>query len=767
MEYALIDKKFISISKLLELGFALKRDKIIYALQTLFQLFSSQKTRDYLTEQIKDRWNKISSDEEDIFLESFHSFNYSKSLKILKKKIESLPKVEFKISKEYFEKPENHQSIDSKNISILSNFKYSPYFEEAIELMIMAFNQDQRLFMDIYFAMKNWVYDRRSFDYDCEKELELVNNLFNLVEPRNYNLNFLLLEILDEMLACSGSITEQGEKPYSISIGHFTLVLTDGVKKLRKRVWEALSYFYEDETYKSKVESILTTYHWNGMEENISEILEFDYSCIAKEFLSKWNQPTLEQALIMKKLEEFSKNLEISIDNSFGEYIKNDEYKYYEAISPREYQERLHEWRSKKSKQIVSAVISYNFEDYKQLVNVAHKLEKKKLFIDFYLSENLAIALRTAPDELFSKVMEYYFMSGAPLANQSIVYDMLQRIGFDETVYLVNKYNFQAQNMFLRMIWEYLPIEMTSRERAQMLLNFIESQKAQDNPSIPRINVILKFKKFDENILSKVCDYLIELSKVNPSIAHDFLIEYHDNVEALLDIFQINQEQLEQLYLVSGGIDFDYDGELLTAIVKRNSEFWDEYTKHLSTKDLFNDKNNVIFTKIWLLEDYKGLIDVAFENIVNQSKKYVGSERYEMIFPHKSASNEKVNIRIEEWIINYIAENYENSSWMHRIFFHYICLQQESLRLIYLKQYLKYNKKFEDFKNLSFIPTSFSWSGSQVPLLERDITFLDTLLETDFLRGITFIDHRDYLESYKNELVKRKKDILIREFQEE
>ncbi len=39
--------------------------------------------------------------------------------------------------------------------------------------------------------------------------------------------------------------------------------------------------------------------------------------------------------------------------------------------------------------------------------------------------------------------------------------------------------------------------------------------------------------------------------------------------------------------------------------------------------------------------NYKELIDVAFENIVNQSKKYFESKRYEMIFPNKSASNKK------------------------------------------------------------------------------------------------------------------------------
>lgn len=767
LEYALIEKKFISISRLLELGLTIKRDKIIYALNTLYQLFPSSETRDYLSEQINDSWNKISLDEEDIFLESFHSFNYSKSLKILKDKIESMPDVDFAISKEYFDKQKIHQNITSKEILILSNFKYTPYFQEAIELMIMAFNQNQSLFMDVYFAMKNWIYDKHSFDYDCKKELEFINALFTLREQENYNFDFLILELLDEMLVCSGSITEQGDKPYLISIGQFTISLTEGVKNLRKRLWKILSTIYEKEKTRNRVESILIKYHWNGITERSAKILEFDYSCISKEFLNNWKQPTLEQALIMKKLEEFANTLEVDIDDSFKSYIKNKEYKYYEVISSREYRENFREWKNQQEQQIISKVSLYTFDDYKELIDIASKIEKNKLFSDFDLSENLVIALRSSSDDLLSKVLEYYFGTGAPLANQGIVYDMIRRIGFNKTISMINKYNFQAKNIFLRMTWEYLPPEMVSEDKTQMLLDFIGSQVEQNNPSIPSIGVVLKFKQFDENILNKVCNELIELSKVNSNIVHDFLIEYYDNVDELLKIFQKNLEQLEQLYLNSGGINFDYDGELLISIVRKDPGFWDLYTQYLVTKDLFNHENKGVFSKIWLFENYKELIDVAFENIINHTKKYFGSERYEIIFPNKSVSNEAVNTRVQEWLYEYIEKNYNESKLMHKIFFHYISLQSEDLRLGYLEQFLKYNKKFEDFKNLSILPTSFSWSGSEIPLLDRDITFLDILIKSDFLRGIKFIDHREYLDSYKAALMKRKKEVRVKEFREE
>ena len=767
LQYALIEKKFISVCRLLELGFVKKRDKIIYALNTLYQLFTANETIEYLNEQVNDRWDKISLDEEDIFLESFHSMNYIKSLKILKKKIESMPSVDFTISKEYFDKQKNYQQINSKELSILSNFKYSPYSKDAIELMIMALNRDQSLFMDVYFALKKWIYDRSSFKYDCEKELELINNLFNLRETENYNLDFLILKLLDRALICSDSFTEPGDKPYSVSIGQFTIVLTEGVKKLRNQLWEFLSFFYEHKNYKNEVEAILIKYRWSGAMENVTEILEFDYSCISKKFLANWKQPTFEQALVLKKLEEFAIALEANIEVSFKTYVKNEEYKYYEVISSKEFKEKYSEWKNQQEEKIVSKVISYTFDDYKKLINVAVKIENNNLFKNYWLNENLAIALKNATDGLFTDVIEYYFASGVPLANQNIVNYMLMRIGFDKTISIINKYYFPEKNRFFKMTWEFMSHEMISEDKTQILLDFIESQIGQNNASIPGINVILKFEQFDKNILSKVCDSLIELSKLNSHIASDFLIEYYDNVDELLKIFQYNLEQLEELYLVSLGINFDDNNELVIAIVKKDPKFWNLYTQSLATKDLLNYENKGVFSKIWFLKNYKELISIAFENIIKHPQNYFGSERYEMLFPHKLVSDEILNIRVQEWVCEYIEKNYNDYQLMHKIFFYYISINNEDVRLRYLEQFLKYNNKYEDFKRLSIIPTTSSWSGSQIPLLDRDIVFLDTLMKSESLKGINFIDHREYLESYKASLKKRKKDILVREFQEE
>lgn len=70
-----------------------------------------------------------------------------------------------------------------------------------------------------------------------------------------------------------------------------------------------------------------------------------------------------------------------------------------------------------------------------------------------------------------------------------------------------------------------------------------------------------------------------------------------------MGIFQTNLKQLGQIYLISGGINFYYDGDPLVATIKRNSEFWDKYSKHLSTKDIFNDKNlySVLKNKVYVI----------------------------------------------------------------------------------------------------------------------------------------------------------------------
>ena len=93
--------------------------------------------------------------------------------------------------------------------------------------------------------------------------------------------------------------------------------------------------------------------------------------------------------------------------------------------------------------------------------------------------------------------------------------------------------------------------------------------------------------------------------------------------------------------------------------------------------------------------------------------------------------------------------------------------QNDNARAEYIIEFLKKNKSFVDFKEINLFPTTESWSGSEVPRIDHKIIFLQNILKNETLKGLDFIRHRDYLNQLLGFKTKQKKDIQIREYQDD
>ena len=65
-------------------------------------------------------------------------------------------------------------------------------------------------------------------------------------------------------------------------------------------------------------------------------------------------------------------------------------------------------------------------------------------------------------------------------------------------------------------------------------------------------------------------------------------------------------------------------------------------------------------------------------------------------------------------------------------------------RRTFLALFLQYNSSFEDFKQLPLEPNHWSWSGSQVSVLQGRIDFFDSIFP--LLNTVQLLKHRQYTE---------------------
>jgi len=83
----------------------------------------------------------------------------------------------------------------------------------------------------------------------------------------------------------------------------------------------------------------------------------------------------------------------------------------------------------------------------------------------------------------------------------------------------------------------------------------------------------------------------------------------------------------------------------------------------------------------------------------------------------------------------------------------------------FILYFLNINKNIEIFKEIKLFPSMKSWSGSQVPLIEKEIIFLNELI--DSMNGIDYIEHKAYLKELILNKEKYKQQVLVLEYLED
>ena len=65
-------------------------------------------------------------------------------------------------------------------------------------------------------------------------------------------------------------------------------------------------------------------------------------------------------------------------------------------------------------------------------------------------------------------------------------------------------------------------------------------------------------------------------------------------------------------------------------------------------------------------------------------------------------------------------------------------------RKYFFSLFLSHNKRFDDFKKFPLEPSSGSWSGSAVPMLQGRVDFFESLLP--LLNTVDLLQHKQFVE---------------------
>lgn len=151
--YVLFEKRWVSVERLISIGFPRFRNKIVYALNTVMEIFNSEECAKYMKDSIIAAWENAPVGQEMEYLESFYRVNPDKALSIIKNHIIREEIVDLDLRNFDINSKKNYHNITTKEIEILGGYKYTENYEDAVDLLMLYFKKRPDLIMDFYFVL--------------------------------------------------------------------------------------------------------------------------------------------------------------------------------------------------------------------------------------------------------------------------------------------------------------------------------------------------------------------------------------------------------------------------------------------------------------------------------------------------------------------------------------------------------------------------------------------------------------------------------------
>lgn len=773
--YVLVEKQYVALMDILKDMFKRYKSKIIYALNTIVRLFNTKECLTYIEEQVNKAWNTVEDGNEELeYIKSFHALNEEKSLAYIKRKVDEMDKENELIDKFNFKDKKNNNSIKSEIVEVLGGFKYSDNYELALELSIYYFKKRPSEVMDFYFLFSDRLgYDQNSYDYGYKSEILNIEYLWKKAnDGLEINITILLLNIIENYIGFEVHKTESNGTR-SVNFITFSLCMCEGLERLRKTIWSILGELYGNKRYKDIINEILLNYRpYSNNKEQLKLIYEMDFKFIKEYIFKQILLPDFIQCEILKHFKEISKRLEITVDDVLEKYKEDEEFLIYNTLTKEhEIGADLEKEEEQRKENIYNMVKSYDREDFIKLFNLCNDISDK-------LKSNNQWDLQQGITFLFDAIKENskqyiiaiksYLQCDTPCSVwiRDKISILINFIGIKETERIIFKYEYKQKNSWIYEFLFSIPIKAITIRYARILREVFEEEIKKEQPTIPNIEFIAVYKDIDKNIVKDLSLKLLTINSSQRAYAiQSFLghISDKDYAEKLLGIFNKDVNILENLYLNGLENNIDYEGNLFINLANNNVEFLKKFMqKMIKSNNIDYYAEN--FEKLWEQENYNELIKVSFDTIINAKDTlnlWLYEENIEKIFINNTNTSKIINNRKVHWIKNYIdtfSNNIEHLDLIFQIITSVFSYNEKEFILYFLNK----NKDIETFKGISLFSRTKSWSGSEVPLIEKEINFLSEL--TDSINGIDYIEHKAYLKELISKEEKYKQQVLIQEY---
>ena len=765
--FSLFVNRDISLEKLIVHMMLINKSRLTDILNMIISVFQDETIMELIKDEVLKVWDNI--DEYSInkleFLQSFGGILELETINYAMDYIDAIDDQFFEFKYIDINNDKNKDYPRNDIINLLGLLKYSNRIEIVIDVLIKYIKKDSSVLPEIYkLFVHSWQFEEEIYYNDFHIHELIVDKLYtNIVKAEDKNIIYLFLNIVKDYLKVSGDFTKNNSKS-GITIYQYSLCECEQLRRFRNNMFDSLIKIADNQEYREYLIDVLDHLYSSGYgkQDNLSAIIESDKEKIY-ELIEKLKPFDFKLAVIIDDLYQKFKSLGIKCKKF---KIEDNTYKIYKMLKNNS------DIRVRKSPKIQKIVDSLDNEETKLYIREIGLMEH----CDFLTS---SYRLEQSISYFVTKLFEKKELNKEKLLTACInnkvfksfciepnLYACINDIGYQKTKDILLKLYFEKQFDYLIACYSLIPERDVNEEELSDLLIFITKNKDISNGYYVDLSFLDKYMGIDKNIYPNIAKTICLVHKEN-KIGFDRYMsllfnKFSNNTPSKLkEVFQNDYEVLFDSYLIflNNKNELDYDGSYFKLFIDIDyKKYINKYLSFITSVNDFKIDHNYYDRLQYVFQCYEEIIEYTLNEILKVEKnkrKYL----MEGLFKNKKELYEK-----EEKVLLNLIKKYCNNTELIFVLFDIISERSKECRLNCILEFIKNNKDITIFKRIRKESYHWSWSGSEVVVVNGRIEFYNDLKEEIEKLGVSYIKHAIYIDSIVSELNSNKKSIIRREF---
>lgn len=775
--YVFFERMLVAFSDIIKFGYTNYRKHITKSLNTIFNIFSSDKVFDYFKKEILKVW-KYFKDNSNLdyehFVEDFHVLDPEESFLFVQSKLQNLQEgdfdpltVDFKI---------NEGSSDRDVLNFLTGYHNSNYLNYVMDLLLEYCTKSEAFFKcGCSWLENNYGIDIESSAYDYATQKVITKRLASAIENGNQIAMIVGLKWASYSLGFNFQPIEMGRNN-TIKFCYFNVTYSTGLKEYRNICWNIMLNLANNTLLKKRVMNFLYDYANHLYGDVDIELVKGDLEYV-EELLSEICCDEIDFLELINCLFNNINKLNLSIDEKWESMLHGDLWELHQLLTFNYHNSNMEYEKYNRTRK--EAIIQYgkrlSISKIKKFIQTANHLfnDLTKNRNDYYINEGINLIVDQFDVEKLKVFLDEFMRCGPNLDIHptKLLHVLNRKTDSSQLLESIKEAQFPQKMYWCYIFFDTLPEEKVNENMLNEFIIFLKDDVAnvEKVAKYRDIKVLHKFLSIEPDIYRKICLYFVLNYRSNQLIIGSYLSSLFDirtySLEKLNELFKGDLDFVSKIYfiLLKENRHLDYSSDYLVHFLSLGDSNIHRYSKILISYK-YNDFSYAYLQiqSLWNSQNYINFFNTILHDLLEENLyTWTFGNIFKELLMNREDNSSIVRQRQEQWIKLIVAENAFNDCIID--IFEGICELDDDIKIIAIKAFIDVNQVYETFKQLKFVPNHCSGVNSFVPAYQKQIDFYTLMLplftEMKFLKHKVFIKEKiSYLE---NRIEKEKIDNIM------